>query len=94
MQVVRQTEVALIRSINELCRGEPSKETENFLRSLNKEIPGDVTRLFGTNFDAECVNDDLLEKEDGEMYVFNAIDQGMLIVQLMHDLSSFHIIPL
>lgn len=80
-QVVRQKEPILINAVNELYNGDPSEETLYFLRSLERPFEAhvqdqEVTRLFGTNFDASVINQDMLEEMPGEMFHFKARDEG------------------
>lgn len=61
--------------------GDPSEETRNFQKSLERPFEAHVqdqeaTRLFGTNFDASLVNQDMLKKIPGEMFYFKARDEG------------------
>ncbi|KAK3094086.1 hypothetical protein FSP39_024037 [Pinctada imbricata] len=79
MQVLRQSESPLIKAVHELCDGRPSEETIQFLRSLDRPLnasPEDIMRLYGTNFDACVVNQDMLEQMNGEMFSFKAKDKG------------------
>ncbi|KAK3091790.1 hypothetical protein FSP39_022639 [Pinctada imbricata] len=72
-------ESPLIKAVHELCDGRPSEETIQFLRSLDRPLnasPEDITRLYGTNFDACVVNQDMLEQMNGEMFSFKAKDKG------------------
>ncbi|KAK3082509.1 hypothetical protein FSP39_008125, partial [Pinctada imbricata] len=79
LEVLRQSESPLIKAVHELCDGRPSEETIQFLRSLDRPLnasPEDITRLYGTNFDACVVNQDMLEQMNGEMFSFKAKDKG------------------
>ena len=78
-QVVRQHEQVLITAVNELCDGFPSKETVEFLRGLQQplNVPiENVTRLFGTNFDAQYINHVTLEAMEGDVVVHKSKDDG------------------
>lgn len=71
----------MINAVNELCNGNPSEETIDFLKSLERPLEAHVqdlhvTRLFGTNFDASVINQDMLEDIPGEMFHFKATDEG------------------
>ncbi|XP_061169987.1 uncharacterized protein LOC133179211 [Saccostrea echinata] len=74
LSAFRQKEPILINAVNELCNGD-------FLKSLDRPFEAhvqdqEVTRLFGTNFDASVVNQDMLEEIPGEMFHFKARDEG------------------
>jgi len=76
---VRQHEQALILAVNELCDGLPSKETIDFLKGLQRplDVPEEeVTRLFGTNFDAQYINHVMLEDMEGDVVVYKSKDEG------------------
>ena len=79
-QVVRQHEQVLSTAVNKLCNGFPSKETVEFLRGLQQQpldVPiEDVTRLFGTNFDAQYINHVTLEAMEGDVVVYKSKDDG------------------
>jgi len=78
-QVVRQNEQVLINAVNKLCDGRPSSTTETFLRSLSRPLQYNhgLTRLYGTNFDVEYVNQDNLEQMPGELFLLKAKDEGI-----------------
>jgi hypothetical protein len=77
LQVKRQHEEGLIRAVNELCDGNPSDETLAVLRSLDRPVEDpELTRLYGTNFDAAYINQIMLEEMDGESHTYKAVDQG------------------
>ena len=66
--VLRQTEPDLIKAINELCDGMPSKETATLLKFLSRPVlvnPQTVF-MFGTNLDVDMFNHNKLEKLPGE----------------------------
>lgn len=74
---MRQSEFPLITAINELCNGSPSAETEHFLKNADKTLlEGDITRLYGTNFDVDYVNHMILDEADGQQTSFKSIDEG------------------
>ena len=77
-QVVRQHEPDLIRAVNKLCNGLPDKETEEFLKGLNRPLEDetDLCRLFGTKFDAAYVNQVFLDERPGEAVTYHAQDEG------------------
>ena len=79
---MRPIEVTLIRAVNQLCDGMPSEETGQLMISLERplDIPAQqITRLFGTHFDARYVNQVMLEEIDEEMLVFRAEDEGIFV---------------
>ncbi|MES9881789.1 MAG: hypothetical protein ABW185_13005 [Sedimenticola sp.] len=66
-------------AVNQLCDGKPSEETVQFLKALERplDVPAhQITRLYGTNFDAQYVNHEMLEEVDEELFVFKAKDEG------------------
>ncbi|XP_062616249.1 uncharacterized protein LOC134277961 [Saccostrea cucullata] len=88
-EVVRQSEPLLIKAVNELCDGEPSEETVQFLRSLDRSIDApaqEVTKLFGTNFDASVINQDTLEEMPGATFHYKATDEGE--VRMLRDCTA------
>lgn len=51
-----------------------------FLRSLDRPLDApdqEITKLFGTNFDASVINQDILEKLPGALFHFKAKDEGI-----------------
>ncbi|XP_069103900.1 uncharacterized protein [Argopecten irradians] len=84
-QVVRQNEEDLVQAIHELCDGDPSKETEQLLRRLSRPLHNavDVVKLFGTNFDADYINHEMLNSIDGNDKVYKSVDEGEVKL-LMH----------
>ncbi|XP_069114583.1 uncharacterized protein [Argopecten irradians] len=84
-QVVRQNEEDLVQTIHELCDGDPSKETEQLLRRLIRPLHNavDVVKLFGTNFDADYINHEMLNSIDGNDKVYKSVDEGEVKL-LMH----------
>jgi len=79
-QVVRQIEPLLIKAVNELCDGCPSDGTIDLLLSLDRplgEEATDVKQLYGTNFDASFVNQNILDEMENEQHVFKAEDSGL-----------------
>ncbi|KAL5010533.1 hypothetical protein ScPMuIL_012838 [Solemya velum] len=76
-QVKRQHEEGLIRAVSEPCDGNPSEETLALLRSLDRPVEHpELTRLYGTNFDAAYINQIMLEEMDGETHIYKAVDEG------------------
>ncbi|KAK3085252.1 hypothetical protein FSP39_000710 [Pinctada imbricata] len=74
---LRQSEVALINAVHELCDGKPSTQTEAFLRSFDRDVQcQSVTRLFGTNFEVDYVNSLFLEENLGNEMIYLAVDTG------------------
>jgi len=39
-------------------------------------LEGDITRLYGTNFDVDYVNHMILDEADGQQTSFKSIDEG------------------
>lgn len=66
-----------MKAVRELCDGDPSVDTNNFLASLDRPIEGDATLLFGTNFDADFVNQEKLDDLVGEQRLYRATDSGI-----------------
>ena len=61
---------------------EPLLLKQEFLKSLNRPLlnfTDDVPRLFGTNFDTAYVNQEMLEELEGDIFVFEAKDEGELL---------------
>jgi hypothetical protein len=78
--MIRQTEPDLAKAVQELCDGSPTEATIQLLRSLTVMVPNENTiRLYGTNFDSRYMNEDLLDKMEGESQVFKAKDEGNVI---------------
>ena len=76
---MRQDEPELINAINELCMGNPSPRSIEYLRKLQKPIPhtDDTVFIFGTNFDVDFFNHQKLEQLPGAMSVLNSKDKGL-----------------
>ena len=81
-EVVRRHEFELIKTVNELCSGEPSEETHRLIENLSRPIDclTDTVpvRLFATNFDVEFFNHMCLTKKDVEIFHYYAEDTGRL----------------
>ena len=75
---MRQNEPELINAINELCIGNPSLRSIEYLWKLQRPIPhtDDTVFIFGTNFDVDFFNHQKLEQLPGAMSVFNSKDKG------------------
>ncbi|KAL3841440.1 hypothetical protein ACJMK2_019590 [Sinanodonta woodiana] len=80
-KVMRQKENDLIQAVNELCNGEPSKETEALLKGMGEPLSGDepIVRIFGTNFDVDYYNQLFLDSADGIQRIYKAKDEGQKI---------------
>lgn len=81
----------MIRVINELCDGNPTEETEEFVKSLDRplqNIPNnDIQYLFGTNFDVEFMNQEKLDELiPGPPKYFRSLDTGK--VDLLHKIVA------
>ncbi|XP_071143980.1 uncharacterized protein [Mytilus edulis] len=69
----------LIKAVNQLCDGMPDEQTVSFLKQLDRplNVPNhEVTKLFGTNFDAQFINHEMLEEIDEDLVVYKAEDEG------------------
>ena len=77
-QVHRQKDVQLIKAINELCVGSPSRITLDLVRSLKRPLPEDCdpTYIYGTNADANYQNELCLEKVPGNSRTYYSRDKG------------------
>ena len=75
---MRQEEPELIDAINELCVGNPSQQSIQFLRRLQRPNThsDDTVFIFGTNFDVDFFNHQKLEQLPGNMHIFTATDKG------------------
>jgi hypothetical protein len=68
--------------VNELCNGNPSEETLQLLRSLDRLLQteteeADITKLYGTNFDARYINQTMLEEMNTvHTETYTAQDEG------------------
>ena len=77
-QVVRQNEPELIQAINKLCDGRPDDNVEKFIKSLSRPLNDEagVCRLFGTKFDAEFMNQIMLDELPGDAVTYKSRDEG------------------
>ena len=87
---MRQNELDLIKAVNELCNGNPSKDTEDLLRSLKRPLSDytDAVYIFGTNQDCDFLNDMELDKIDSPKRKYTAIDDGKLNFSKFTDVST------
>ena len=62
--VLYQTEIDLIKAINELCDGRPIPSTVKLIKSLKHPMQSTqrTVHMFGNNFDVEMFNYDSLDK--------------------------------
>ncbi|KAJ8318222.1 hypothetical protein KUTeg_003313, partial [Tegillarca granosa] len=81
-KVVRQEEADLIKAVHGLCDGNPDDETIQLMLSLDRPLPDNMEtiHLYGTNFDVNYVNHDMLESMDGQEYIFRSTDKAHLNV--------------
>ena len=77
-QVFRQLDGNLITSVNEIERGEPSQQTIDYVKSLERDIPiNDNTMfLFSSNLKANLYNHDRLKAMPGEAKMYHSNDEG------------------
>ena len=66
----------MIKAINKLCDGMPSKETVTLLKFLSRPVPVNpqTVFVFGTNLDVDMFNHDKLEKLPGEKRTYKSED--------------------
>ena len=86
----------MVQAINQLCDGSPSKETEQLLKRLNRPIhnPVSMVKLFGTNFDADYVNHEMLDSMEGNDRMYKAVDEGNgLSTKHFNAFFSKHFLP-
>lgn len=78
--VVRQTEVDLIRAVNEISRGELSPATSQLLKDLSRPLRADSTplKLMSRNIDVDVFNADRIEKFPGQPKIYKSHDTGSL----------------
>ena len=75
MQVFRQHEEDVCLAVNEVCEGQPSNQTVDVLKNLNRPLlcdTSEITRLYGRNFEVNVMNTDLLLDSPGQVKVFKA----------------------
>ncbi|XP_033755719.1 ATP-dependent DNA helicase PIF1-like [Pecten maximus] len=74
----RQTDVSLIKCINELETGEVSDESVGFINSLNRPIENEeaATQLFAKNLDVDIFNYKKLNTLEGKLKVYKSKDEG------------------
>ncbi|VDI26224.1 Hypothetical predicted protein [Mytilus galloprovincialis] len=78
-EIVRQHEVLPIKAVNQLCDGMPDDQTVDFLKQLDRPLnvpSNDITRLYGTNFDAQYMNQIILEDLEEELVVYKGEEEG------------------
>ena len=76
--VVHQDQKELVDAINELCLGETSQKSVDFLKNLDKPIPvkDSTVYIFGTNFNVDMLNHDKLQALPGALKVYYSWDRG------------------
>lgn len=76
----RKQEPELARAVEELYDGSPTDTTIQLPRSLTAKVSDEQTlRLYGTNFDARYMNEEMLDKMECETQVFKATVEGNVI---------------
>lgn len=76
--IMRTNDDSLIQAISELENGSPGQDTEQLLRSLNRnlKVPSDlVTHLFATKEDVNMYNYDMLDSHTGPEFIYRARDE-------------------
>ena len=65
--VLHQTEMDLIKAINELCDGRPTQDTVKLIKPLKRPIQSteQTVHMFGNNLDVKMFNHDRLDKVPG-----------------------------
>ena len=69
--VVHQDSKDIIDAINELCLSSPSQHTIKLMKSLKHPIAQNdsTVHIFGTNFNVDMFNHDVLDKMQGTMKI-------------------------
>lgn len=77
-EIFRQSEVALVKAVNELEAGYPSDETNALISKLSRPIPisDETVFLFGTNFEVNCHNSQQFVGQPGDSHAYTAQDKG------------------
>ncbi|CAC5417703.1 PIF1 [Mytilus coruscus] len=81
LNLISKSETSLSNAVSELEKGEPSEETNQFIKSLNRdiEIPDGepVVKLFSRNLDVDFFNCDKLETlNEYPLHCFPSKDEG------------------
>ena len=76
--VFRQADSQLITCVNEIERGEPSPETIEYVKTLERDIPENdrTMHLFSANFKARLYKHDKLQALPGTVKVYRSSDEG------------------
>jgi hypothetical protein len=78
--VHRQTDIDLIKFINELKKGEPSHETNNYIQNLSRPLftgnNKNTIKLCVRNLDVDLYNYEQLQCLDGQIKIYDASDSG------------------
>lgn len=77
--IMRQNEPKLVQAVNELECGFPSKETNEYLTSLERPLSTDdssITKLHARNFEVDLCNYQNLQTIDKPAHIFEAVDEG------------------
>ncbi|WAR10132.1 PIF1-like protein [Mya arenaria] len=96
-QVMRQKDEQLIKVVHNLAIGQVDQETTAYVKHLSRPLTlagRETTRLFSVNILADIYNRDCLMRVNGDVYQFEAIDEGeerhlnTLTVMLLRNLSD------
>ncbi|WAR29169.1 PIF1-like protein [Mya arenaria] len=78
-QVMRQKDEQLIKVVHNLAIGKVDQETTAYVKHLSRPLTlagRETTRLFSVNILADIYNRDCLMRVNGDVYQFEAIDEG------------------
>lgn len=83
--VKRQNEDDLIHAVQELCDGQPSPDTEDLIKELQRPVDTSTkpVYLYGTVFEVDLHNHDELDLAPGVATRFKSIDTGVYFFQLL-----------
>lgn len=77
--IIRQSEIPLIKAIDECAMGIVSPESIEFIKHLNRMLPPDTektTMLFSTNEQVDDFNRRSIIEHPGQIFEFNSVDSG------------------
>jgi len=77
--IIRQSEIPLIKAIDECAMGNVSPESIAFINNLNRMLPPDTektTVLFSTNEQVDDFNRRSIIEHPWQIYEFNSVDPG------------------
>lgn len=77
-EIYRQKDGQLINAVNELGRTSMSKTTSDFIKSLNRPLPPNLTpvKLFATNEEVDFLNHISIENFPGQVTEYVSEDRG------------------